>query len=312
MRSTARLGSSMRRELVEAPEPVLAPARSAGLLIPSLMGAEVFRPQHSHMQVYVFTSPAIRVGTPVVLVALANASIERRREFLELLDRLVAVTDLRLPRARCSTTDDVTIFSADWAFRGEIRALIDSACTSEQAPDHLSEPVSLFAPSGPEAIESATWRSVSNEISQEAFRRSLYEFVLASDPLWRGFIRKISGASESRVWKMPLGCSVEEVVNREGAYWQLQFEDLDLLERSIALVDRRLASGKAALLELAHSAVYAEGETEIPVVRLVCRGNTREGRVQMARMIQYVLNSLDRMSFASRPGQRALAAVMDC
>jgi len=280
----------MQDNFINTPGFLLDALRKKSFALPSQSYCEYYKTQDSSVRCMVCTAPAAKMGERHLVAAFVSPDHEARAVFLARLQRHVRSVQIQIPAVQIIQCGDAGILLVPWVYRGEFRALVVSVVASYAKPFVVTGPSSLFSSSNP--LDFAA-----SGVDMMALRRQLTEFAAAFDSAGRHALRKMLMSKTNQVWRMPLGCTVKESVSHGGVSWKIHFDDLEYLERAHALVDGRLHSGKADLLSLCHHNVHGSNETIMPMVGLMGKSNSRDVRIEMAKLIQSVLVFLDRITF---------------
>lgn len=293
----------MLSDPIETPPSVADILARKSITLPLRTRSEVFSSGEGGVRCLVCTAPASRAGVQCIVIALMDVGERLRKSFVSALDEQIKRTRLKIPNVDVVNSGDSTVLLAPWVFRGELRALVASAVAelageSDATMDTASR---LFSPSIPDGDEALAMLNLS------ALKDELYKFVLAFDSSFRWRLRQLVKFADETTWSLALGCSVRERVKSTGASWEIRFVDLELFERAHLLVEARCDSGKVTRLKLSPPTIAQDHETQLPLLRLVAKDNSRGARIEMARLLQSVLVSLDRMNF--RVSQNQVRAI---
>lgn len=280
---------------VSTPDFVVSSLKNKSYSMPERSRCESFIAQAVDLKCLVCTAPASRQGVRNLVLVLVGLADGHRRAFLDRLEHMVFATGLKIPKVDLVSAPGATILLAPWVYRGEFRALAASAVASygqSTEEQESSSSVALFSPSLPQILDAH-----SGTIDLPSLKLNLYGFAIAYDPVWRKGLRRVAKFEDKSRWVFPLGCTVEEAVTTAGVSWEVNFKDVEILERAHGLVDARLDSGKADNLSPCSNSSSRFQETQLPAIRIRAGSNSRESRIEMARLLQAVLVFLDRMRF---------------
>lgn len=289
----------MLKDPIETPVLVLEALKKKSISLSARSRCESFAADEASLSCLVCTAQAHKAGAPCLVVALLAPTPAAGRAFLDRLEGLIEATRIKIPKIDVSHLPGVTILLAPWVYRGEFRALVASAVASYIQPFAVTGPSCLFSSSLPQEAPSGS-------IDMPALKQTLYDFAMAFDSVWRQGLRRMTKFEDKSRWGLPLGCIVEELVTSGGVEWEMHFQDLELLERAHVLVESRLDSGKADSLVVCPNSINPVHETQLPVIRLRAKENSRDVRIEMARLLQSVLVFMDRMTF--REARSAVSA----
>lgn len=277
----------MHKGFVETPAYLVAALRGRSFAIPERSKCATFVDETETLRCLVCSAPATRHGMQSMVVAVMAKTPRLVRSFMDCLESRIASTGIKLPRVALIPCEDAKIMLVSWPYRGEFRALVASALTAMSRQDVDASASSLLAVTLP-------MTEGDGRMDLSALKQELFGFSIRYDPLWRKLLRRATKFEDVAIWSFPLGCQVREVVNPMMVSWEMMFDDLETLERAHLLVDARLNSGKADRLRMCHHTIGTSHETQLPLIRLLTRENSREGRLEMARLIQNVLMLIDR------------------
>lgn len=285
----------MPRTTIDTPAPVLEALRNDGAILPPQSRCDVFSPEAAKVQCMVCAMPAMKKGTPQVVIAFSGASRYEQREAAHALQRLIAAGPVLPSDVRVLFATGVTLVFAPWLARADVRGIVRSVSSSLH-PERVTVDGNQ--------VDDGTAIVVPGPVSQGdvalEIRHALHEFVVDVDSLWRGARRLLSRKETQHTWFLPLGCHVIERHQGRQVCWEIGFEEFGLLEQAIGLVDARLAMGKDHLLQRWSPPVEDDdAETRMPTVMLMASDNTRDARTQMARLLQNMLFLLGRLGFAN-------------
>lgn len=286
----------MQKGYIETPSYVVAALKARSFALPEQSRCAAFEDEVSSLKCLVCNAPASKQGMQSMVVAVMAQTPAIVRAFLGRLEALLESTRIKIPRISLVTCQSAKILLVSWPYRGEFRALVASALNATIRSRPLETPACLLSVTLPPNLGSAT-------IDLPAFKQALFDFSKCSDPFWRHVLRRVTQFKDSALWHFPLGCKIDEIVTRRGVIWEVVFDDLENLERAHLLVEGRLGSGKADSLTMCHSAIGSAHETQLPAIRLLARENSREIRLEMARLIQSVLVFMDRMAADAQADQ---------
>lgn len=263
------------------------------------------------------TQPLSRDAQRSALGAIVGGTNGDRERLRAHLVALVRQAGLHFPDARLAVHTAFVTLVVDWAFRGELRAVLAQTASTwaaraagGAAGAPAVEVVALQERPRGTCAEVGFVSSLPGDdagtLNQASFRDRLVEFGLAFDGPARAALRKLIAADHRRTWHFPLGCQVIEAHGRRGVTWTLQFEDLELLERAHVLLNpvmremarmgSRLRPDDAVLEDLADDVL-----TTIPSLCITTEGNTQQARVEMVRLIKDLILTLDRLGICGEP-----------
>lgn len=270
----------------------------SGWLLPRSQ-SEVYSHADSAVQLLVCVAPAMHKGEPFIVTAVVGGERRERREAAESLLRLIASGPLLMNEPQMLSASGVTLIMAPWSARDDVRAM--AVTVGDQiSPRRESVDASRL---------DTDWVVVMNGHSTQSdmalqIRQALQTFVADGDSLWQGARRLLGQRAPRRSWLLPLGCSVTERLHAGRVIWEVAFEDFQLLERALFLVESRLAMGRDPLLDRAAASDEEDVETCIPGIALTAAHNNRASREQMAKLLQNMLFVLARIACPpSMPGE---------
>lgn len=277
----------MHRGYVETPVYLVEALRGRSFVIPERSKCATFVDEGETLRCLVCSAPATRHGMQCMVVAIIAKTPRLVRAFMDRLEERIASAGIRLPRVSLISCDGAKIMLVSWPYRGEFRALVASSLKAMSRQDVDGGESSLLSVTLPLPDSVGT-------MDLRALKQSLLAFCLRHDSLWRKWFRRAAKFEDSAHWTFPLGCRVREVVSPTAVSWEIDFDELETLERAHLLVEARLSSGKAERLRMCHHTLGSTSETQLPHIGLLTRENSREGRIEMARLIQNVLVIIDR------------------
>lgn len=282
----------------ETPAAVHQTLAQSGWLLPRA-ACEVYSPPDSAVQLLVGMAPAMHKGEPFIVTALLGGERRERREAADSLLRLIASGPLLLNEPVMLTASGLTLIMTPWSARDDVRAM--AATVGHQiSPRRDTVDASRL---------DTDWVVVMHGHSAQSdmalqIRQALQAFVADGDSLWHGARRLLGQRVAKRSWSLPLGCTVTERLDGRQVIWEVGFDDFQLLERALFLVEARLAMGRDPLLDRAAAAPDEDVETCIPGIALTAAQNNRASRAQMAKLLQNMLFVLGRIaSPASMPAE---------
>ena len=288
----------MTSPLTETPGTVHHLLAHSGWLLPR-SPSEVYSHADSAVQLLVCTAPAMYKGEPFIVTAVLGGERRERREAAESLLRLIASGPLLMNEPQMLSASGVTLIMTPWNARDDVRAM--AVTVGDQiSPRRESVDASRL---------DTDWVVVMNGHSTQSdmalqIRQALQTFVADGDSLWQGARRLLGQRAPRRSWALPLGCTVSERLQAGRVLWEVAFDDFQLLERALFLVESRLAMGRDPLLDRAAPADDEDVETCIPGIALTAAHNNRASREQMAKLLQNMLFVLARIACPpSMPGE---------
>lgn len=246
------------------------------------------------------------------MVALLGGHSGERQLLINALNATTRRSGLDISRMMLGREPGVTMMLVSWSFRGEFRALVATALCSYTTPTKgealtAMSPASSFDVDGRksrpsdlgdgEVITRGLIGRGAPTLEIAVLRKSLHEFVQARDSSWTRFCRTVLRKGSTRCWMLPLGCTVQERVGSSGVSWSIQFESIEELERACVLAEARIRSGKARQLMVSPPEGSDGAETMMPELRIRAYENSHGARVEMAKLMQSLLKSLERLSF---------------
>ncbi|MEJ8837691.1 hypothetical protein [Ramlibacter sp. AN1133] len=265
------------------------------------------------------TQPLLRNSTRYAMGAIMGGSAADRTALRKTISSIMHATGIRLPDARLLHHESFSMLLVPWAFRGEMRAVLQQAAAGARMvanagrgePDlDLSGRVVGIADSTAEAVANEVDIAFVSSLPGDAgagsfdyddFRRQLTRFGMAYDGPVQAALRLALTGEGSRTWHFPLTCTVVESSTKRRVTWTVQFEDLETLERAYMLLDpvmremerlgSRLRPGDARPQDMCD-----EGETQIPALCIATDGNSRQARVEMVRLLKDLILTLDRLA----------------
>jgi hypothetical protein len=279
----------MLKNPIDTPQQLLLALRQKSVSLPDRSRCESFAAADNSLTCLLCTAMALRGGAHCLVIALTAPVKAIEKVFLDRLEQIIHATRIKIPKMDVICFPDMTIVLASWVYRGEIRALVASTIASYAQPLPASVPSSLFSSSLPQD-------DLAGNMDVPALKRSLCHFASAFDSVWRQSLRRVIKFEDRARWVFPLGCRVQEVVTYSGVAWEMEFSDVELIERAYVLVERRLDCGKAESLDICQHSINPMLDTQMPVLRLRSKINSRESRMEMARLLQNVLVVMDRMT----------------
>lgn len=282
----------------ETPAAVHQALAQSGWLLPRA-GCEVYSPADSALQLLVGMAPAMHKGEPFIVTALLGGERRERREAADSLLRLIASGPLLLNEPVMLTASGLTLIMTPWSARDDVRAM--AATVGHQiSPRRDSVDASRL---DTDWVVVMHGHSAQSDIALQ-IRQALQSFVADGESLWHGARRLLGQRAPKRSWSLPLGCTVTERLDGRQVVWEVAFEDFQMLERALFLVESRLAMGRDPLLERAAASVDEDVETCIPGIALTAAHNNRASRSQMAKLLQNMLFVLGRIACPlSMPGE---------
>lgn len=269
-----------------------------GWLLPRSQ-SEVYSHADSAVQLLVCMVPAMHKGEPFIVTAVLGGERRERREAAESLLRLIASGPLLMNEPQLLSASGLTLIMAPWSARDDVRAMAITV-GDQISPRRESVDASRL---------DTDWVVIMNGHSTQSdmalqIRQGLQTFVADGDSLWQGARRLLGQRAPRRSWSLPLGCTVTERLPGGQVVWEVAFEDFQLLERALFLVESRLAMGRDPLLQRFTSAEEEDVETCIPGISLTAARNNRAAREQMAKLLQNMLFVLARIACPpSMPGE---------
>ncbi len=287
----------MPRSTIDTPAAVVQALNSDGAVLPPRSSCDVFSKAQARVQCMVCIAPAMKRSVAHVVVVLMGADRHDQREAATVLQRLLGEGSDSPVELRILQSGGVTLMLAPWAARELVRGVAGSVSASWH-PQRVTVDGSRLDNDGVVVVPGpGSQGDVAVEI-----RRALEAFVADSGTLWEHARRLLSSKSEAKRWTLPLGCSLIERHEGRQVCWEIGFEDVNKLERAVALVDARLSLGRDHLLRSWVPADEDAVETRLPSISLMPLAPSREARAQMARLLRNVLFQIGRLGFvASRP-----------
>lgn len=289
----------MTTPLTDTPVAVGQTLAQQGWLLPARSHSEVHSHADSAVQLLVCMTPAMYKGEPYIVTAVIGGERRERREAAESLLRLIASGPLMINEPRTLAVDGLTLLMAPWSARDDVRAMAVSV-GDQISPRRESVDASRL---------DTDWVVVMHGHSTQSdmaldIRHALQAFVADGDSLWQGARRLLGHRAPRRSWQLPLGCTVTERQHGRQVVWEVGFDDFQMLERALFLVEARLAMGRDPLLQRAPASVDEDVETCMPGIALTSAQNNRESRAQMAKLLQNMLFVLGRIAQPhSMPGE---------
>ncbi len=269
-----------------------------GWLLPKAQ-SEVYSHADSAVQLLVCVAPAMHKGEPFIVTAVLGGERRERRESADSLLRLIASGPLLLNEPQMLSAPGVTLIMTPWSARDDVRAM--AVTVGDQiSPRRESVDASRL---DTDWVVVMHGHSTQSELALQ-IRQALQAFVADGDSLWQGARRLLGQRAPRRTWQLPLGCTVHERLEGRQVVWEVAFDDFQLLERALFLVEARLAMRRDPLLERAAASVDEDVETCIPGIALTAAHNNRASRAQMAKLLQNMLFVLARIACPpSIPGE---------
>jgi hypothetical protein len=289
----------MTSPLIDTPAAVGQTLSQGGWLLPPRSQSEVHSQPDSAVQLLVCMTPAMYKGDPFIVTAVIGGERRERREASDSLLRLIASGPLLMHEPRSLSADGIVLLMAPWSARDDVRAM---ALTVGQQISPRRESVDASR-LDTDWVVVMHGHSAQSDMALE-IRQALQAFVAEGDSLWQGARRLLGHRAPRRSWSLPLGCTVTERQEGRQVVWEVGFDDFQMLERALFLVDARLAMGRDPLLERAPASVNEDVETCMPGIALTSVVNNRDSRAQMAKLLQNMLFVLARITHPhSMPGE---------
>lgn len=288
----------MSTPLTDTPVAVRQTLAQHGWLLPRAQ-SEVYSHTDSAVQLLVCVAPAMHKGDPFIVTAVVGGERRERREAADSLLRLIASGPLLLNEPQMLTSTGATLIMTPWSARDDVRAM--AVTVGDQiSPRRESVDASRL---DTDWVVVMHGHSTQSELALQ-IRQALQAFVADTDTLWQGARRLLGQRAPRRSWQLPLGCTLSERLEGRQVIWEVAFDDFQLLERALFLVESRLAMGRDPLLERAAASVDEDVETCIPGIALTAAQNSRASRTQMAKLLQNMLFVLARIACPpSMPGE---------
>lgn len=288
----------MSTPLTDTPVAVHQTLAQHGWLLPRAQ-SEVYSHADSAVQLLVCVAPAMHKGDPFIVTAVVGGERRERREAADSLLRLIASGPLLLNEPQMLTSTGATLIMTPWSARDDVRAM--AVTVGDQiSPRRESVDASRL---DTDWVVVMHGHSTQSELALQ-IRQALQAFVADTDTLWQGARRLLGQRAPRRSWQLPLGCTLSERLEGRQVIWEVAFDDFQLLERALFLVESRLAMGRDPLLERAAASVDEDVETCIPGIALTAAQNSRASRTQMAKLLQNMLFVLARIACPpSMPGE---------
>ncbi len=288
----------MSTPLTDTPVAVRQTLAQHGWLLPRAQ-SEVYSHADSAVQLLVCVAPAMHKGDPFIVTAVVGGERRERREAADSLLRLIASGPLLLNEPQMLTSTGATLIMTPWSARDDVRAM--AVTVGDQiSPRRESVDASRL---DTDWVVVMHGHSTQSELALQ-IRQALQAFVADTDTLWQGARRLLGQRAPRRSWQLPLGCTLSERLEGRQVIWEVAFDDFQLLERALFLVESRLAMGRDPLLERAAASVDEDVETCIPGIALTAAQNSRASRTQMAKLLQNMLFVLARIACPpSMPGE---------
>jgi len=288
----------MSTPLTDTPVAVHQMLAQQGWLLPRAQ-SEVYSHADSAVQLLVCVAPAMHKGDPFIVTAVVGGERRERREAADSLLRLIASGPLLLNEPQMLSSTGATLIMTPWSARDDVRAM--AVTVGDQiSPRRESVDASRL---DTDWVVVMHGHSTQSELALQ-IRQALQAFVADTDTLWQGARRLLGQRAPRRSWQLPLGCTLSERMEGRQVIWEVAFDDFQLLERALFLVESRLAMGRDPLLERAAASVDEDVETCIPGIALTAAQNSRASRTQMAKLLQNMLFVLARIACPpSMPGE---------
>lgn len=301
-------------KVVETPAEVLSALRRNNTPVSLRSISEIYQQPSSSLQCVVCSDPASRNGVLQCAVALLGGLRGERQALMNELNAITKRSGLDISRTSLGKEPGVTVLMVPWSFRGEFRALISTAVSRYSYPDeteaaHSSSAVdtngTAFLPSSTEGDEqedspcSRPKVRMAPTLDLGELRKLLLTFAQSRESTWLRLRRSVLRSRYQRNWDFPLGCVLQESACRGGVSWSIQFASIEDLERACILTEARMRSGKARFLKVSPPEGADGAETMLPELRISALQNSEAVRVEMARLMQALLKSLERLSFES-------------
>lgn len=286
---------------MKLPKEAIASLYKAGVTLMDGDSCDVFTNVSGGLSCLVCTTMAFREGEPVVLSVICNGNVESRKSLLEKLGRLISLTRLRMPKVSVSMGEGVTLLMTPWVFRGEFRAIIASA-VSNFDKDEVT--IDDFIPSKPDTA----FLNISPKRLNDDLLAFASDYDTAFSKISRLAIRSKSRHSKS--WNFPLECVISEEFSPEGMAWEMSFSDYEILERAHVLIDARIRSPKTKFLRVTSGIDLDSILTCMPGIHVYADQNSKDTRVEMARLVRFALTSIDSLDFSIPVADLAIDALM--
>lgn len=287
----------MPRTTIDTPPAVVQALNHDGAVLPPRSSCDVFSKAQARVQCMVCIAPAMKRSVPHVVVVLMGADRHDQREAATVLQRLLGEGSPTPVDLRVLQSGGVTLMLAPWAARELVRGVADSVSASWH-PQRVTVDSARLDNGGVVVVPGP---GSQGDMAVE-IRQALESFVADHGTLWEHARRLLSSKAEPKRWALPLGCSVVERHEGRQVCWDIGFEDVNKLERAVALVDARLSLGRDHLLRSWVPSEDDAVETRLPSISLMALTPSREARAQLARLLRNVLFQIGRLGFvASRP-----------
>lgn len=289
----------MTSPLIDTPAAVGQTLSQHGWLLPARSQCEVHSQTDSAVQLLVCMTPAMHRSEPHIVTAVLGGERRERREAAESLLRLVASGPLMMNEPHSLSADGIVLLMAPWSARDDVRAMAVTV-GRQISPRRESVDASRL---DTDWVVIMHGHSAQSDMALD-IRQALQAFVADGESLWQGARRLLGHRAPRRSWSLPLGCTVTERQEGRQVVWEVGFDDFQLLERALFLVEARLALGRDPLLERAPASVDEDVETCMPGIALTALQNNRAARAQMAKLLQNMLFVLARIAHPhSQPGE---------